>query len=466
MVAPDMDALFAGRIAVLGFGREGQAAWRYLRKRFPAKQLSLLAESHPDADVLDQISDHDQLLVGPLSEANLDSFNLLVRSPGISPYRQSLKKAVASGAHIITPSTLWFAEHRGEKTICVTGTKGKSTTSALLAHMLRASGLRVCLAGNIGLPLMDCQDQDVDWWVIELSSYQLADLQAKPDISVILNLTSEHLDWHGGEERYREDKLRLAMLAAGGPVLANAADPVLRDALAARSNTSWFNSDSAIHATAGGLFDGNSSLVQNLPEGLPGFHNLANAAAALSVLRLAGVDLAAGIASMDSFTSLPHRLQILGERDKVLFVNDSISSTPVATVAALEAFSGRDITLIIGGFERGIDWGPYMETVSKHLPLAVIAIPDNGNRIVRQMESLDIIPEKGLHQSDNLSDAVELARGLTPQGGLVLLSPGAPSFPQFRDYRERGQRFAGYCGFACNEQELLAVELNKAAGQG
>jgi len=461
-----MESFLAGRVAILGIGREGQVVWRYLRERYPGIHLFLLAESQLDQHLTGQLTENDSLLIGPLSEAGLDSFDLLVRSPGISPYRNSIQQALGSGTKMVAPSTLWFAEHQDENTICVTGTKGKSTTSALLAHMLRACGYRVCLAGNIGLPLLACQDLDVDWWVIELSSYQLADLQATPDISVLLNLSSEHLDWHGSEERYRADKLRLVKLAAGGPVVANAADPALNAALAGRDNTAWFNSESGIKATAQGLTDGESTMQVRLPEGLPGTHNLSNVAAALTVLRVAGADLLAGLDSLPSFSSLPHRLQSIGERDGVLFVNDSISSTPLATVAALEAFSGRDITLIIGGLDRGLDWTPYMETVRNRLPAAIIGIPDNGPHIVGMMEELDIFPRNGLHMCQKLSEAVDEAKKLTPAGGVVLLSPGAPSFPQFSDYRDRGQQFAKFCGFSFSEQDMFSGEISKAAGQG
>ena len=156
----------------------------------------------------------DRVICGPLSRVALEGYDLLIRSPGISPYRQSLQHAKSAGVEITTPSNLWFAAHPQEKTICVTGTKGKSTTSTLIAHALQSCGHRVRLAGNIGLPLLSCEDRNVDWWVIELSSYQLTDLMAAPTVAVILNLTAEHLDWHGGEQAYRRDKLRLAELAA------------------------------------------------------------------------------------------------------------------------------------------------------------------------------------------------------------------------------------------------------------
>ena len=454
------------RIAILGIGREGQVAWRHLREHYPGRHLTLIAEAPPDPEFSEQLMEKDSLLIGPLSEAGLNSFDVLVRSPGISLYRNSIQQAIENGVKIVTPSSLWFAHNPEEKTICVTGTKGKSTTSALLAHMLRSCGYRVILAGNIGLPLLACEDREVDWWVVELSSYQLADLQAKPDISVILNLSSEHLDWHGSEKRYHQDKLRLADLAAGNPVVANAADPVLKAALSGRENVVWFNAGSGIRVSGNRLCEGGDEVQAIIPEGLPGVHNLSNLAAALTVLHLVGADQQSALESLPSFSSLPHRLQTLGERGGVQFVNDSISSTPFATVAALEAFSGREVTLIVGGLDRGLDWTPYMSSLRGLLPCAVVGVPDNGPRIVRQMKDLDLVPLKGLHESANLSDAVELAKGLTPRGGIVLLSPGAPSFPQFRDYRDRGRKFAQLCGFSFSEEDLFQSGRSKAAGQG
>jgi UDP-N-acetylmuramoylalanine--D-glutamate ligase len=205
-----------GRVAILGVGREGQAAWRYLHTRHPAMQLTLVAETEPDRDFMEQLTERDRLWTGPLAEAGLEDFDILIRSPGISIYRNSIQRASAAGANITTPSNLWFEAHAEQNTICITGTKGKSTTSALLAHMLESCGYRVGLAGNIGLPLLACDHRGVDWWVIELSSYQLADLEADPAISVVLNLSPEHLDWHGNAQNYRDDKLRLVKLTEIG----------------------------------------------------------------------------------------------------------------------------------------------------------------------------------------------------------------------------------------------------------
>ena len=448
----EQSAWVDGRVAILGIGREGQAARRYLRTVYPAIQLTLVAEAAPDQDFLEQLSENDHLLTGPLAEAGLENFDILIRSPGISPYRNSIQRACAAGASLTTPSNLWFAAHPGQNTICITGTKGKSTTSALLAHMLEACGYRVRLAGNIGLPLLACNDQDVDWWVIELSSYQLADLEADPVISVILNLSSDHLDWHGSEQIYRDDKLRLATLAGRRPLIANAADPVLSEALSGYSDTVWFNSNSGFRVEQGKLFDGETQLPALLPEGMPGAHNLSNIAAALTVLRAVGAKLSIGVQSIASFPCLPHRLQTIGERAGVRFVSDSISSAPVATMAALEAFSGQIVTLLVGGLDRGLDWTPYMDKIRGNLPNAVIGIPDNGSRIIREMQRANISPQSGLHEAQDLAEAVKLAQEQTPPGGIVLLSPGAPSFPRFDDYRDRGRQFCALCGFVIEER--------------
>jgi UDP-N-acetylmuramoylalanine--D-glutamate ligase len=442
------------KTAILGVGREGQAARRYLRSLHPQLQLDLISESPPDPEFAATMLEQDRLIIAPLSQAALEHYDLLIRSPGISPYRQSLQRARSAGAGITTPSNLWFAAHSKEKTICVTGTKGKSTTSTLIAHALKSCGHRVQLAGNIGMPLLSCQDENVDWWVIELSSYQLADLEAAPTVAVILNLTAEHLDWHGGEQAYRRDKLRLAELAVDGVLVANAADLPLAEALSSYSNVSWFNSKSGIHVDSGRILAGPHVLPLKLPEGLPGAHNLANTAAALTVLEVIGEERETALRAVSSFRSLPHRLQLVGKRSGLRFVNDSISSTPVSTAAALEALAGQSITLIVGGLDRGLDWSPYMDAFKTCPAQAVIAIPDNGARILDTMRNAKLRPPAGLHQVADLCEAVKLAQRITPANGTVLLSPGAPSFPQFKDYRDRGRQFANLCGFELEEHEI------------
>jgi UDP-N-acetylmuramoylalanine--D-glutamate ligase len=442
-------------VAILGVGREGLSAWRHLRRRYPDLELDLVDEAAADLRFVAALGPLDTLVNRPLGRAGLEEYAVLVRSPGISPYREPLRRAVESGVRMTTPSNLWFAEHSEARTICITGTKGKSTTSALAAQVLAASGQRVCLAGNIGKPLLDCDSEPpqagYDWWVIELSSYQVADLEARPSVSVILNYSPEHLDWHGSEAAYRRDKLRLADLAKGNPVIANAANAILRERLADTPNLRWFNNPGGYRVAGARLYDGERALPATLPPGLPGAHNLANLAAVLTVIRCIGEDPEKALDAAAAFRPLPHRLQLLGERGQRRFVNDSISSTPVATAAALETYAGQDVVLIVGGLDRGLDWTPYMEAFEARTPLAVIGMPDNGARILETVRDAGIRPARGLHEQPDLAGAVAQARELAPAGAVVLLSPGAPSFPRFRNYRDRGRQFAALCGFELEE---------------
>lgn len=440
--------LEAARIAILGAGREGQAAYAWLCRQWPHQALTLLVESPADAVFVGSLRPGDRLLHEPLNEGRLRSFDMLIRSPGISVYRQPLRAAVDAGVRITTASNLWFAAHPAAQTICITGTKGKSTTSALVSHLLQSCGCQVRLAGNIGLPLLACDDQGVDWWVIELSSYQIADLEAAPTIAVILNFSPEHLDWHGSEGVYRRDKLRLAALAGQGKLIVNGSDVELAGELAAAANVTWFNTAAGIHVVDKLLFDRNILLPVSMPVGLPGRHNLLNTAAALTAVGAAGLDVQQAALAVASCKSLPHRLQVLGQRHGVTYINDSIASTPVATAAALEALRDRSIILILGGMDRGLDWTRYAADFVRASPRAVIGLPANGPRIIAALRQAGVAPASGFHQAPDLPTAVLLARQLVAAGDTVLLSPGAPSFPQFIDFRDRGQAFARICGFA------------------
>jgi UDP-N-acetylmuramoylalanine--D-glutamate ligase len=185
-----------------------------------------------------------------------------------------------------------------------------------------------------------------------------------------------------------------------------------------------------------------------MPPGLPGRHNLLNAAAALTAVGAAGLDVQQAALAVASFKSLPHRLQVLGQRQGVTYINDSIASTPVATVAALEALQDRPIVLILGGMDRGLDWSRYAAAFVQASLRAVIGLPANGPRIIATLRQAGIAPASGFHEVVDLPSAVALARELATAGDTVLLSPGAPSFPQFIDFRDRGQAFARVCGFA------------------
>ena len=421
--------------------------WRQLRSRYPDKTIHLFAESPADDGFIETLKPGlDHCHFGSFDVELLKTFDLLVRSAGISPYRTELQELRSLGVQFTTANSLWFADNPGEKTICISGTKGKSTTAALITHLLTCAGVKPCLSGNIGRPMLDCDNRGVDWWVIELSSYQLSDLEAEADMALLLNLSDEHIDWHGSADRYRTDKLKLADMAGHGCLIANYSDPVLVESLTGRQDITWFNCTGRWRARGPAVISGDGEQVIAAPDSLPGEHNMQNLAAALTVVDELGVDIPDIDQALASFTGLPHRLQTIGYKGGVRYVDDSISTTPVSVSAALNTIGYKNTVLLLGGLDRGLEWDEFAAGLLGQVPAAIITMPDNGQKIFASLKNVGVEPVGGLHAVENLSQAVALAKTLAPEKGNILLSPGAPSFPHFRDFEERGDQFADHAG--------------------
>ncbi len=447
-----------GRVALWGWGAEGRAAYHALRSRLLELPLTLLCT--PQEIVAAHALDDPWLVIDTdASGERLSTFQLVVKSPGISPCRPEVVAAVARGTRFIGGTTIWFAEHADADadgivsgSLCVTGTKGKSTTTALLAHLLRAGGHRTALAGNIGLPLLQLLDPPLApaFWAIELSSYQTRDVAAsgvRPEIAIVLNVFPEHLDWHGGEARYVEDKL--ALLTAAGPRVAvlNAEDERLVALSLPDSEVRWFGRADGWHLRGDALYRGDGFVMDTGSLPLPGRHNRGNLCAALTAIEALGLDAAALAPHAITFSPLPHRLQTLGTRDGITWVNDSISTTPHASLAALDLFRGQRIAILVGGHDRGLDWIAFAKRLRDDPPAVVVTMGANGPRIHALLEPIARGGGFALDQADNLTAAVELARAALGEDGVLLLSPGAPSFGAYRDYVERGRHFAALGGF-------------------
>ncbi len=444
------------RVALWGWGREGRAAYRVLRRRLPTLPLTLFcsAEELGEAHALG-----DALLTADIdaSAERLSAFDVVIKSPGISPYRPEAVAAAERGTRFIGGTTLWFAEHADARTICVTGTKGKSTTSALLAHLLRAGGHRTALCGNIGLPMLELLDLDEskgaeppEFWVIELSSYQTRDVAASgvsPEIAVATNIFPEHLDWHGSEARYVEDKLALLTDAKPRIAILNGSDRTLAALNLPDSEVRFFGGPDGWHLRGDVVYRGDRAVfdTQNVP--LPGRHNRGNLCAVLAAIEALGLDAEALATHTATFQPLPHRLQTLGTRDGIAYVNDSISTTPHATLAALDCFRSRRVALLAGGHDRGIDWADFADAMREHAPVAIVTLGQNGPKIHALLAPLAAKQGFSLVEAADLPDAMTRARALLGGEGVVLLSPGAPSFGPYRDYTERGRHFAALAGF-------------------
>ncbi len=455
-----LSALEGRRVALWGLGREGRAAWRAIRARWPDQPLTVFC---PPAEHAEAAALHDPQLhiAGEPDAEALAGFEVVIKSPGISAYREPLLAARDRGTVITSGTALWFAAQLPGRKLCVTGTKGKSSTTALIAHLLRSAGMRVGLAGNIGLPLLELIDppQLPDVWAIELSSYQTGDAVA-PDVAVLLNLYPEHLDWHGSVERYYADKLALVTAAAPRCVVLNHADARLRELGDALANVTWFAREDGWHLRDGDVFDADERIFEGARLALAGQHNRLNLCAALAAIDALGEDARPMAAAAASFQGLPHRLHRLGQRDGVEFVDDSISTTPEASLAALASFPGRRIALLLGGFDRGLSWEGVAERFGATPPALIICRGQNGSRIAatlrRERPDLGILELPGSAPAD-FEQGVSAAARAAGKGGLVLLSPGAPSFPEFRDYAERGRRFAMAAGFRPTEVTVAGL---------
>lgn len=437
---------FAGkRVAVLGHGREGKSAVRLLAARARPAVLDVFTGDEPIEAVPGPLA---SIHAGLPGAGALSRYDVVIRSPGLSPYRPPLSELPGDGPAVLTGSDIWFAEHPRARTVVITGSKGKSTTAALTAHLLEGVGFKTALGGNIGVPLLDLMDPDPapDVWVIELSSYQIQGLKARPSIAAVLNLFPEHLDWHGSEERYFADKLSILEGMGDGVAILNAADPELCSRVPQGSKVRWFNDEAGIHCDGDQVLQGGHPLFSLQAFPLAGRHNRSNLCAALTILDELGLDPAVGEDAVSGFRALPHRLHPLGTRDGVEYVDDSISTTPRATVAALECYPQRPVTVLVGGFDRGLGWEEFARFVAHHPRCRVVTFGALGPRIARVMEEGGI-DDSMVTSCTDLGRAVEVARAVTPAGGLVLLSPGAPSFDAFRDYQARGREFARLAGF-------------------
>ncbi|MCK5444656.1 MAG: UDP-N-acetylmuramoyl-L-alanine--D-glutamate ligase [Rhodospirillaceae bacterium] len=439
------DIVNAATIALWGFGREGRATFDFLKNLGTRAEITIVADDPPiDTPPGVPVLSGD---VGITAIAE-GRFECIVKSPGISRYRPEAISATHAGSTLTSATNLWLEANTNANVLAVTGTKGKSTTAKLIEHLARGLGIDAELAGNFGRPLMEITTPP-ELLVLELSSYQIADLEIAPQAVVILNLYPEHLPWHGSEETYFSDKLRILDLDPAPKAVINRADENLNARLIERAGLNWFNDDAGIRAAPDGIYMNDARILDADASPLLGQHNLSNLAAALAALQMTGVDVRAQIkriaAALSKFKPLPHRLQVLGELSGVVYVNDSISTTPQSALAALQAFADQPKVLILGGDDRGLDFAPLISRLDQHNIIEVLTIPDNGPTIAAATRQA--APEIKVSVCESLKAATERAQEIASAGSVVLLSPAAPSFGHFRDYAQRGEAFASTLGF-------------------
>jgi UDP-N-acetylmuramoylalanine--D-glutamate ligase len=428
-------------IGVWGAGREIVSFADQLARRLPAARIAVAAFDEPPAgDVLARLrSPSARVAIGAEGGAALAECEVVVRSPGVSVHRPELEGLREAGVPVTTATALWLAERGGAGVIGVTGTKGKSTTAALIHHLADGAGGDMALAGNIGVPALDLLDDDpARAAVVELSSYQIADLEVGPQVAVFTNLFREHIDWHGSEELYRAEKLRLLDLPGVQVCVLNAREPGLAH-LSPLATVRRYAEPGGWDVLDGGLALRGEPMISAAELPLPGEHNALNLCAALTAVEVFGLhpSLPGGLAG---FQGLPHRLQSVCERGGVLWVNDSISTTPESALAALASFPGRELVLIAGGQDRGQDFAELARALAGR-GAALVSVPATGPRLRAAAIEAGVGQDRA-RSAPGMQGAVALAASLARPGAVVLLSPAAPSYDRYRDFVERGELFS------------------------
>jgi UDP-N-acetylmuramoylalanine--D-glutamate ligase len=445
-----------GRHAVvLGLARSGIAAARFLADagarvtaydRRPAAELT---------DAIDALGGRDVELALGISPnevgALLARADLLVTSPSVSsrfpttdPWlRDALVAAEARGAEVVSEIGLFLRLTRAH-VLGVTGTKGKTTTTSVLGAMLEAGGVPTVVGGNIGTPLIERADELIAdaWAVLELSELQLPTIDRGADIALYTNIGEDHLDRHGSVEAYRAVKARLAELSVpSGRILLNRDDPGCLE-LAARlpaASVAWYalerseGTDASIDAD-GWLVVRGERIVAAADVPLPGRHMLSNVVGAALAATLVGVEAERIAHAIREFPGVPHRLEAVGERNGVRWINDSQATIPVAAIAALESFDAP-IVLIAGGKDKGLEYNAFADAIAARCRAAVL-IGETADELDRLIDGR--VP---VYRAADMNEAVAAAASRAQPGDVALLAPAAASFDMFVDYAARGDAF-------------------------
>jgi UDP-N-acetylmuramoylalanine--D-glutamate ligase len=444
------------KIAVLGFGAEGNASTEFLLSRgaevfvFEQKEVARLDAEHQELAV-DLTKRGAKFFFGDLESVDISALDLIVRSPGVPLTHPLLAASRKAGLEVTSGTALFFDECMAP-IIGITGTKGKGTTSSLIYAMLCADKRPTHLVGNIGEPalgvLQDISAKEIV--VYELSSFQLIEVTKSPYIAVVLMITQDHLDFHITISEYERAKANIVRFQEGKDMVVANMDYEMSRRIGESSLAKkyWI---SRRRPVAEGCFieDGNIVLVRDgvkeviLPASevaLPGAHNLENACAAVMTAILVGVPIEAIQEVLRTFRGLPHRLQLVEEVQGIRYYDDSISTTPESAIAAIEAFDAPKI-LILGGSSKGADFGDLAKVIAASTSMrAIIGVGEEWPRIKEQLQAFknDLVLIEGCN---SMEEMVRSAKEVAKPGDVVLLSPACASFGMFKSYKDRGEQF-------------------------
>ena len=420
-----LNRLRGKRILILGFGREGKSSFHFVQKYLPNAEVAVA-----DKNELEGVKHFGNYYLESMYD-----YDIVIKTPGIS-----LKDFDTKGVEITSQTDLFLSQFHAQ-TIGISGTKGKSTTTSLIYHLLKSSGRDAILTGNIGIPCFDImEDIKPDSIVVyELSAHQLEYVHNSPHVGVLLNVFEEHLDHFGTFERYKSAKLNLLRFM-GEDDTAIIHDMLINDALRVIASK-------AKQSRVFTQYDFDEIDRSALP--MKGEHNYLNVKAALLACDAYGVDYRELIPYLYTFKPLEHRLEPVGTFGGVTFVNDSISTIPQAAISACKALQKVDF-LLLGGFDRGIDYQPLVDYLKENPVPHLLFTGKAGERMMQLMDGIltgsmikvhESVEGPSLFNYSNMEEAFAYLKDHAKQGDVCLLSPAASSYDQYKNFEERGRKF-------------------------
>ena len=425
------------RIAILGFGREGKSTYKFIRKYLPNMRLSIL-----DKNSIDLEDDLVDKIVGDNYLDNLNDYDLIIKSPGIS-----LKDIdISFFRDKITSQLELLLEVFRNNIIGITGTKGKSTTSSLIYEVIRNQKDNVFLIGNIGIPVLDDIEKynEESILVIEMSSHQLEFIKLSPHIGIILNLYEDHLDHDGTIEKYHMNKMNIFKYQSESDYSIYSDDNkylneyMKNDIYKGIKYTVRFDNEDIGNNTCR-LIDkdvliDNEVVYHDDDRIILGDSNLKNIMFVLTVCKILNLDYDKAKKVISTFKGLKYRMEYIGKYHNINYYNDTIATIPEATINAINSIDEVD-TLIIGGLNRGISYDEFIKFLNNSNISNIICMPETGYLIGKMIENKNVL------YADSLDEAVSLSVQYTSPNKSCLLSPAAASYNSFKNFEEKGQYF-------------------------
>jgi UDP-N-acetylmuramoyl-L-alanine---L-glutamate ligase len=431
------------RILLLGYGREGQSTWNVLRRLGTYEALDIADLKAPAALPEDGTVWH----TGPDYQKCMDDYDVVFKSPGIVLERPENEYRCS----ILSQTEVFFQCFR-DQIIGITGTKGKSTVTTLLYHLLKQAGMDALLVGNIGIPALDHMDEvKPDTRIVfELSCHQLEYMTVSPHIGILVNIHEEHLDHYGTMEKYVEAKHHIFKNQRPDDILICNVQCLPEEGTCPsgliRAGMDGSGKELDVVQEQDGTwvhFRGKSFCIPTDEIKLLGQHNYFDIGVAYGVCSILGMDDQVFARGLKTYEPLPHRLQYIGEREGVKYYDDSISTICDTTIQALKTLKDTD-TVLIGGMDRGIDYRELIEYLSDCQVPHIILMEATGKRIYQEIHKYypEFKNRARLILAEHLEDGVKRARQITRPGTSCVLSPAAASYGIFRNFEERGETFS------------------------